>query len=178
MSDNEKQPVPATAKASSLGSILIAAVLAVVIGIAITAMGCIYVMRSGKLTVSATRNEDRPKTSSAKSYPLVLEPLLVNLSDPTGNAYLKLSITLLVDEEDTKEISKAKEELENKEKGAAARAAARDAILQAASSQTSADLLAVNGKDHLKSKISQSLAQRVPALHVSEVLFTDFLVQR
>lgn len=154
--------------------ILISVTVAVLIAIAITASGAWYLARSGRLQAAAASSiaAESKKQQPEKTHAMVLDPLLVNLSDPEGQAYLKVSITLLIIDEE----KKGKEE--DKEYSTSATAAARDAVLGVAAAQTSNMLLAADGKEHLKQQIKQAITHQVPYLKVTDVLFTDFLVQR
>ena len=57
-------------------------------------------------------------------------------------------------------------------------AALRDAALEVLGRQTSADLLAPEGKQHLKAELHEAMTKRVPEARVKDVLFTEFLVQQ
>jgi flagellar basal body-associated protein FliL len=54
----------------------------------------------------------------------------------------------------------------------------RDTILSVVSAYTADDLLTPTGKSKLKQELLTTLRERVPAAHVVEVYFTEFLVQR
>ena len=56
-------------------------------------------------------------------------------------------------------------------------AAVRDTTLTVLGRQSADDLLAVNGKEHLKVELKAALAKHNPELKVADVYFTDFLVQ-
>jgi flagellar FliL protein len=57
-------------------------------------------------------------------------------------------------------------------------AAVRDTVLMVLGRQTADGLLAVDGKEHLKSELKAALSERNTDLKVKDVFFTDFLVQR
>lgn len=177
MSDAEKQANTVPTAKVGMGSILVAVVAAAVVAVGITAAGAMYVIRSGKIVAAAAAAPQVvEKAAPVKTKPMVLEPMLVNLSDPTGGAYLKVAVTLLVEEEEKK--GKEEGEAKGKDKDAGPTAAARDAILAAATANTSTQLLNAEGKEELKKSIREAVRKQAPELKVSEVLFTDFLVQR
>ena len=57
-------------------------------------------------------------------------------------------------------------------------AAVRDTVLTVLGRQTADSLLATDGKEHLKSELKAALAEHNRDLKVTDVFFTDFLVQR
>lgn len=113
------------------------------------------------------------------THPVALEPLLVNLSDADGHAYLRVSLTLQVED---KPLGKGEKPstAEASVPGKAANsfeAAERDAALTVIGRQTSTALLAPDGKERLKQQLAGELAERIPDVTVKEILFTEFLVQ-
>jgi flagellar FliL protein len=110
---------------------------------------------------------------------VVLEPLLVNLADAGGSSYLRVSLTLRVSDMTDTKGAKANDEKSKADKSADdAVAAVRDTVLTVLGRQTADGLLAVDGKEHLKSELKAALGERNSDLKVKDVFFTDFLVQR
>jgi flagellar FliL protein len=110
---------------------------------------------------------------------VALEPLLVNLSDAGGSSYLRVAMTLRVADVAEKKGAKAKGEKDKEEKSSdEAIAAVRDTVLTVLGRQTADDLLAADGKDHLKLALKAGFAEHNADLKVIDVFFTDFLVQR
>ena len=108
-----------------------------------------------------------------------LDPLLVNLADADGHGYLRVSLTLKVEDGPPAKGAKPKEDKEGK--GAAKNefdAEERDAALELLGRETGADLLAPDGKEKLKRDLEAMLKVRVPEVKVMDVLITEFLVQR
>ncbi|MBS1815889.1 MAG: flagellar basal body-associated FliL family protein [Acidobacteria bacterium] len=163
-----------------MGSLLITVMAASLAAVAITGGGFFYMMRSGKMVAAAQTKPAAPveEHKPAKTHPVALDPMLVNLADAGGHAYLKIAVTLLVQDPETKEKPKEEAEAKGKEKDAGPAASARDAILTVVTAKTSEQLLASEGKEQLKHAIAANVTKRVPEFKVSEVLFTDFLVQR
>ena len=139
-----------------------------------------YLLRSGKLPVVQGASEQQAvAVPVVKTRLMAMEPMLVNLADPDGRSYLRLSATLRVEDAPLAKGEKPKEEKAEKGKPAPEdQAALRDAALAVLGHQSSADLLAEGGKDQLKSKLLASFNEHVPDPRVKEVLFTEFLVQR
>lgn len=154
--------------------LLITVVIGVVVATASVGGVVYYLFRSGKLSVqektAVTQGADK-----TKSHLVVLEPLLVNLADSSGTAYLRAGITLQVADSEPAAGAK-KSEAGGSEKQADA--AIRDAALTVLGKQTSDQLLAVGGKEHLKNDLKTVLAERMTELKVVDLFFTEFLVQR
>jgi flagellar FliL protein len=160
---------PAKAK-MPMGKIFAAMLLAVVVGAAVVGGGVFYLAKTGRLGVGAT-------APVFETHALVLDSMLVNLSDGDGAAYLKVGITLRVVEQ-----SLAKNERPSHEKGARGMSeeetAVRDTVLTVLGQQTSDELLAPDGKEALKVKLRAALTEHNTDIQVTELYFTEFLVQR
>ena len=155
--------------------------IAVVAGVLIAGLGVggvmYYLARSGKLSlhgggVAVKALPIVPITTHA----IVLEPLLVNLADAGGASYLRVALTLRVADATGKKDAKAKEE--KSKDGDDAVAAVRDTTLTVLGRQTADGLLAADGKEKLKAELKSALAKRNTDLKVTDIFFTDFLVQR
>jgi len=105
----------------------------------------------------------------AKSV-LHLESFTVNLADTEQNAFLRVGIDLGLNQElpDSKGAEKASPLIPR----------IRDTLLTILSAWPSNALLAQDGKAKLKQELLRALQERVPELGITEVYFTDFLVQR
>jgi flagellar protein FliL len=105
----------------------------------------------------------------AKSV-LHLESFTVNLADSEQNAFLRVGIDLGLKEElpDSK----------GAEKTSPLTPQVRDTLLTVLGAWPSNALLAQDGKAKLKQELLRALQEKVPELGVTEVYFTDFLVQR
>ncbi len=185
-------PAPAPAKVGLL-PILIAVLLAVVVALgAVVGVGFWFV-HSGRLAKlmpaapggAAVAEKAHPAETAPDDLPpthvLALEPLVVNLSDPGGRAYLRATISLRLQDEPKSEGKKA-EKPEGGAKGekveTPANLSLRDTTLAVLSSQTSEQLLAAGGIDALKKHLRQVYALQNVDQHVIDVYVTDFLVQR
>lgn len=147
------------------------------IGAAITFLGfggaLYYFMRSGRLLLRGSTAIEKTAPVEFETHLLVLDPLLVNLSDEGGSAYLRLSMSLQVADAEEKKDSRGKDG-----KSDDAVAAVRDTALTVLGRETASDLLAVQGKEHLKVELKDALAKNNVDLRVKKIFFTDFLVQR
>jgi len=106
---------------------------------------------------------------------LPLEAFTVNLADHEEGRFLRATLALGVDGELP---ASAKGESKQVETGQVSMATIRDSILTVLAQCTSDQLLTPEGKAKLKADLISSLNHDVPALHVRDVYFTEFLVQR
>ncbi|MBF0158795.1 MAG: flagellar basal body-associated FliL family protein [Magnetococcales bacterium] len=94
-----------------------------------------------------------------------LEPFLVNLNEPRGNRYLKVTVQL--------EMGNAamKAEVERRQ------AQIRDIILSLMSSKTTQDLQAPEGKFRLRDELLSRINAQLINGSVTRVYFTEFVIQ-
>jgi flagellar protein FliL len=169
---------PATAKIP-----LVPLLIAVITGVVIATVGVsavmYYLVHTGKLPIKGSAEKKTEAAVSATTHAVVLEPFLVNLSASGGSSYLRLSLTLRVTDDGEKKDAKAKDEKSESDKNSdESEAAVRDTVLTVLGRQNADELLAVDGKDHLKTAVKAALTEHNPHLKVTDVFFTDFLVQR
>ncbi len=154
--------------------------LSVVVAVLLAVGGCgavLYTLvRSGKLhTGLPTAAAATAATAVAVPVKILpLEPLLANLADADGHAYLRLGVTLQVADEPKKD---KKDEKETKGPSPL-EAGLRDSVLEVLGRETSSGLLAADGKERLKRELMAKFAERNADAKVHEIFFTDFLVQR
>jgi len=97
-----------------------------------------------------------------------LETFLVNLSDPGGNRFLKVTLQLVLDSEAAaKEVSDS----------AALMGHARSAILELLTEQNAQALVTSAGKAKLRDAIKARVAGLLKKQKVLDVLFSEFVVQ-
>jgi flagellar protein FliL len=116
---------------------------------------------------SAAAAAAAPEPAKEATGLIPLDPFVVNLADREASRFLRVTIKLVVDDE---EIAK---EVEHHE---ISKSRVRSAILEVLSGQESAKLTTPEGKAELKRVIAEHAGK---ALHteVRDVLFTDFVVQ-
>jgi flagellar protein FliL len=173
-------PVPVSEPAKAP---FVSLLIAVVIGVVIVTLGAggvvYYLAHTGRLPMFGKTAQKTEIVLPVTTHAMVLDPLLVNLADAGGSAYLRVSLTLRVADVVDKKGEKAKEEKSKDDKGADdAGAAVRDTVLTVLGRETADGLLAADGKDHLKAELKAALAEHNVDLKVKDVFFTDFLVQR
>jgi flagellar FliL protein len=103
-----------------------------------------------------------------KSAALPLEPFVVNLADTDAARYLRIQISLMIDDK-----TKEKELAENK----ALQLKVRDVILQSLTAKTSHDLINEEGKNKLRHEIQEKIAIYFQEPKLVDVMFTEFVIQ-
>jgi flagellar FliL protein len=183
---DEVMAPPEVAKAGlSLSSLMIAVVVAVLLSVSMAGGLVFWMARSGRLpgrggsgAAAAAEPAAAAAVVVAKTHPMVLEPILANLADAGGAAYLRVSITLRVVDAPIVKGEKPKEA----EKGAPVvdveNAEVRDTVLEVIGRMTSQELLVTDGKDKLKRVLTAAIVQHVPEVKIAGVYFTEFLVQQ
>jgi flagellar FliL protein len=97
-----------------------------------------------------------------------LDPFVVNLADEGEERYLRVTMGLVVHgEEHAKEFSEDQ----------VARLKVRSSILEMLAQQTAEHLITNEGKAELKKAIAESASHNAEHLEVSDVLFSEFIVQ-
>ena len=97
-----------------------------------------------------------------------LEPFVVNLADQDSARYLRIKVSLMVDNK-----TKVKEVIENQ----ALTLKVRDVILQTLTRKTSADLTNEAGKNKLRAEIQEGITHYFRDPKLTDVMFTEFVIQ-
>ncbi|WP_263385394.1 flagellar basal body-associated FliL family protein [Granulicella arctica] len=160
--------------------LILAMVVTVLLCVSVLAGGMFYLMRSGKIFTQkanvAEASAGAPTLIPA-THGMILEPMVANLADAGGAAYLKVALTLRLADDPAKKTTASKEE--KPAKGMSdAEAAVRDTVLTVIGGQTADQLLGAEGKQHLKASLKSALAKNNPELKIVDLYFVDFLVQR
>ena len=112
--------------------------------------------------------EAEPEPPPAPTGIVPLEPFVVNLADPSGTRFVRVTMSLVVaDEAIAKEIEEEK----------VVHARIRSAILELLALKQSGELVTPEGKTELKKAIAESVAHAAHELKVEDVLFSEFIVQ-
>lgn len=148
------------------------------IGATITFVGysaVIYCLaRTGRDPLRAYVASKASHPTENPSHLLVVDPLLVNLEDEKGSAYLRLSLVMQVaNAQANNALSR-----DNEKSSDAIMASIRDTALTVLGKETVSSLLAPDGKESLKSKLKVAFTERNPMVVVKNVYFTEFLVQK
>jgi flagellar FliL protein len=156
---SQDTPAAAAPKKSRKTLFIIVAVV-VLLG----AGGAAYWMFSAKPADGAAPVAAKPGPSSMIS----LDPFVVNLADPGGSRYLRVTLGIVVEgQEDAKEL--AEDDV--------TRMRLRSSILEMLAEQTAEQLTTVGGKTELKKAIAERAMHGAEHLKVSDVLFSEFIVQ-
>ncbi len=117
----------------------------------------------GEKEVQAKKTEEVAKPDIGPIYPM--DTFIVNLMDPMGKRYLKVTMQLeLAKEEMRVEMDKRLPQL-------------RDAILTLLSSKSFKDISDLSGKYQLRAEILASLNRYLKTGKIKNVYFTEFIVQ-
>jgi flagellar FliL protein len=99
---------------------------------------------------------------------LPLDPFTVNLADKEASRFLRITMSLVVNDSD---------QLDDLRKDALKLARVRSELLELLTQQTSDHLVSTDGKAQLKHAIAQKASAALQPLKVTDVLFSDFVVQ-
>lgn len=99
---------------------------------------------------------------------LPLEPFVVNLADPGGRRFIRLTLGLVVDGE---------EHVKAFTEDTILRTRVRSALIELIAQQTAESLINPDGKAALKKRVADAVTAHAGHLKVSDVLFTEFIVQ-
>ena len=176
-----------------MGMTIITVVLGTWIGLAGAGGVLYFLVKSGKIPVSAAQARGGSEANDTRS--IMLEPILANLADAGGHAYVRLGLRVEISEapgaESGAAAAPAGGEAASVEKAGAGKAAAgeaskssndvessiRDTVLEVLGKQTSAGLLGPDGKEHLKIELKEAIERGGVRVDVRDLFFTDFLVQ-
>ena len=165
----EPQAAPAAAapaKKSRRGLMIILVV--VVLLLAGGGGGAYWFLFLGTAEAGAEAAEAEPEPEPPPTGIVPLEPFVVNLADPSGSRFLRVTMSLVVADE------AIAHEIEEEE---IVVARLRSAILELLAQQQSTGLVTPEGKTELKKSIAESVAHAAHELKVADVLFSEFIVQ-
>jgi flagellar FliL protein len=116
-----------------------------------------------------TRTAAAPKEPPAESRGLIeFEPFLVNLVDPGGARFLKISVQLVVE---------TAEEAAHVQETPVVLMRLRSEILELLAQQAAPMLVTPEGKEALKKAIQERVSPHIEHEKVLDVLFSEFVVQ-
>jgi flagellar FliL protein len=168
------------AKQSNKGLIIMIAVVSLISSAGGAGLTAYLVGKAiAKLPVAAAAGEEHAESEEDKKEAelaeaiehggvVPLEPFVVNLADEGVARYLRIKVTLMVDDKD-----KAKEVIEN----LALTGKVKDVILQTLSRKTSTDLINEEGKNKLRHEIHEGIGRYFKEPKLTDVMFTEFVIQ-
>lgn len=148
--------------------------LAVVVIVLLILGGGGYVFMSRRALASSKKsdkaNTPAPKADATPVAVIPLESFVVNLADPDHSSFLRIGITVA--------FSKALPKGPENPAESPLVPQIRDTVLGVLNTWQSSALLAPEGKTKLKAQLLAALRQRLPDLEISDLYFTDFLIQQ
>ncbi len=171
MSDDAAETPRAPKKGGALKWVLIAVVLLLLVGGGGGAYW-FFVMRPQAVeaagadgTAPAPEEKKKPEGGAALKF----DPFVVNLADPGGTRYLRVGLSLVItgDEAAAKELETGKVKLLR----------IRSAVLELLSEQVADRVVTAEGKQALKQAIEEQARAVLAPMEVTDVLFTEFVVQ-
>ena len=179
MSEEEKEGN----SSGGLGRLVPLALICVIVGLLASAVGggvfWVLLSRSGVLALQPGENAEQSEGTDTEEQEacrslmetagiLDLEPFVVNLADTDSPRYLRVKITLMVDDKTIVE-----EVMEN----ATMVSKARDVILQTLSRKRSDEIINEEGRSLLRVELLERLEPYFHEPKVIDVMFTEFVVQ-
>ncbi len=171
----EEQEVKETPKkgGSSIGKMLMIIVLALVSSAGGGVVSFMLISRTLGAQAKAAENPEKAEQEKIaemleKSAVIPLEPFVVNLADADAARYLRIKISLMVDDK-----NKVKEVAENQ----ALQLKVRDVILESLTAKRSQDLINAEGKNKLRHELQEKVAIYFRAPKLVDVMFTEFVIQ-
>lgn len=159
------------AKSGAFGKILLTVVLSV-FSSAVGGVASFWMMSRTMHTEAKGETEAEEQENIVelleKSAVVPLDAFVVNLADKDAARYLRIKISLMVDDK-----HKAEEVVENQ----ALQFKVRDVILQSLSVKTSQDLIDEAGKIKLRQELREKLTVYFKEPKLVDVMFTEFVIQ-
>jgi flagellar FliL protein len=173
---DEQEQVKAAPKkgGSSIGKMLMIILLALVSSAGGGVVSFVLISRTlnaqAKAAEKPAKEAEQEKMAELleKSAVIPLEPFVVNLADTDAARYLRIKISLMVDDK-----GKLKEVVENQ----ALQLKVRDVILESLTSKRSQDLINAEGKNKLRHELQEKVAVYFRAPKLVDVMFTEFVIQ-
>ncbi len=169
----EQQPKPPS-KGSSIGKMVMVVLLALVSSAGGGVVSWVLISRTmGVQAAQAEHGEEKVEEENLaeileKSAVLPLEPFVVNLADAETPRYLRIKITLMIDDK-----SLLSHVVENQ----ALQLKVRDVILQSLTNKSSRELINEDGKNKLRREIQDKVGVYFREPKLVDVMFTEFVIQ-
>ena len=169
----EEQVQPKPAKSGSIGKMLLVVLLALVSSAGGGVVSWVLISRTVGAQASAAKPGEKPEEENLaevleKSAVLPLEPFVVNLADTEAARYLRIKISLMIDDKGKLPAIAENQALQLK---------VRDVILQSLTNKTSRELINEDGKNKLRHEIQEKVAIYFREPKLVDVMFTEFVIQ-
>jgi flagellar FliL protein len=174
--EEQEEVTPPQKGGSSIGKMLMVVLLAIVSSAGGGVVSFVLISRTLSAQAKSADNPDKTKEAEQekiaallqKSAVLPLEPFVVNLADADSARYLRIKISLMIDDK-----SKVKEITENQP----LQQKVRDVILQSLTAKTSQDLIDEEGKNKLRKELQDKVSLYFREPKLVDVMFTEFVIQ-
>lgn len=174
--EEQEEVTPPAKGGSSIGKMLMVVLLAVVSSAGGGVISFVLINRTLNAQARIADNPDKAKEAEQekiaallqKSAVLPLEPFVVNLADADAARYLRIKISLMIDDK-----SKVKEISDNQP----LQQKVRDVILQSLTAKTSQDLMDQEGKNKLRKELQDKVSLYFREPKLVDVMFTEFVIQ-
>lgn len=164
MSDSEKTTTEAAPKKKKRSKLILLAPL--VLLLAGVPAGAYFWMHRAAAAKEGEGGKEPVKPDN--SGVMTMDPFTVNLADKESPRFLRITIGLVVDD---------KEVIEELKKDSLKQARLRSTMLELLAQQTAEHLTSPEGKNELKHAIAERATDALKPLKVTDVLFSDFVVQ-
>jgi flagellar FliL protein len=169
----EEQEVKPAKGGSAIGKMLLVVLLALVSSAGGGVISFVLISRTLNAQAKAADKPEKAEQEKVaemleKGAVIPLEPFVVNLADVDAARYLRIKISLLVDNK-----SKLKEVVENQ----ALQLKLRDVILQSLTAKTSQELINEEGKNKLRHELQEKSEIYFRDPKLVDVMFTEFVIQ-
>lgn len=172
----EEQPEVKPPKSpSSIGKILLIVLLAVVssaaggyISFLLINKSLIAQAKAGNPDMAKEAEQEKMAAILDKGAVLPLDPFVVNLADQDAARYLRIKISLLIDDKSKVAQIAANQPLQQK---------VRDVILQSLTAKTSQELINEEGKNKLRHELQDKVSLYFREPKIVDVMFTEFVIQ-
>jgi flagellar protein FliL len=162
----------------SLATLIIVVSLEIVVSTLAASAGVYYYcLRQGRMHVMPSAPSPGGASVHESGHIINLDTFLVNLADSHKTAYLKVGIAVRVNEHEPSNVGDSKN-IENNKIDGDIITSWRDITLETLGRQTSDNLLSPNGKEALKAEILKSVNAKSKAARITDVYFSEFLVQQ
>ncbi len=167
MAEEEKEEKKKKSKKSILLIIIVLVVL-----IALAAGAFLFLKKGSSNSSKNTQTIQSESVINDKNIHIKnLNNIIVNLADPSGDRYLKISLALVMN-------GKAKPSSGGESSGDTLEdAAIKNAIITVLSTKTSDNLLTLSGKEELRKQLIKAINKALGEDVVKDIYFTDFIVQ-
>jgi flagellar FliL protein len=185
-SECKSKPGKKSAAGMTAGMTLVVVILGTWTGVAGAGGVAYFLVKSGKIQIGAPNVAGGGGSEAKTVREITLDPILANLADAGGHAYVRLGLRVEVmgTGASVAEAAETAKPVTSKEAGVGGgnssselESSIRDTVLAVLGRQTSADLLGPDGKEHLKIELKEAIERGGVRVDVKDLFFTDFLVQ-